>query len=114
MSGIGALSYLWADAHAGAATCMTVNNPKARRRRIKIPGPSGAAAGRLSGLLVFCHYRYVRPAPAHVFRTFAEADPDLDALARAPAVASAVTSASQSGEPLGTLQARLAGLTYLA
>jgi tRNA(adenine34) deaminase len=110
MSGIGTLSYLWADAHAGAATCMTVDNPKARRRRIKIAGPSDAAAGRLSGLLIFCHYLYVRPAPEHVFRAFAQADPGLDALARAPEVAGAVTGASQSGEPLDTLQARLAGL----
>ena len=65
MSGIGTLSYLWADAHAGAATCMTVDNPKARRRRIKIAGPSDAAAERLSGLLIFCHYLYVRPTPEH-------------------------------------------------
>jgi tRNA(Arg) A34 adenosine deaminase TadA len=110
MSGIGVLSYLWADAHAGAATCMTVDNPQARRRRIKITGPSDAAAERLSGLLVFCHYLYVRPIPEHVFRAFAQADPGLDALARAPDVAGVVTGASEYGEPLDILQARLAGL----
>lgn len=107
MSGIGALSYLWADAHAGAATCMTVDNPQARRRRIKITGPRDAAAERLSGLLIFCHYLYVRPIPVHAFRAFAGADPGLDALARAPEVAGAVTRTSLSGGSLDSLQAQL-------
>jgi hypothetical protein len=112
MSGIGALSYLWADSHAGAATCMTVDNPQARRRRIEITGPRDAAAERLSGLLIFCHYLYVRPGLAHVVQAFALADPGLNALARAPEVAGLVTGASRSGEPLDAFLARLD--SYLA
>lgn len=110
VSGIGALSYLWADVYAGAATCMTLDNPQARRRRIQISGPGDPAAERLSGLLIFCHYLYVRPSTAEVFRMFARADPGLDALARVPEMADLVTGASRAGESLDTLQARLAGL----
>jgi tRNA(adenine34) deaminase len=110
VSGIGALSYLWADAYAGATTCMTLGNPQARRRRVEIAGPGDEAAERLSGLLIFCHYLYVRPSTPDVFRIFVQADPGLNALARTPDVASLVTSASRSGESLDTLRARLAGL----
>jgi hypothetical protein len=106
-SGIGALSFLWADAHAGAATCMTVDNPQARRRRLEITGPHDALARRLSGLLVFCHYLYVRPGIEHVISTFALADPDLYALARTPDVADLVTQASRSAEPLDGFRAHL-------
>jgi tRNA(Arg) A34 adenosine deaminase TadA len=107
VSGVGALSYLWADAYAGAASSMTLDNPQARRRRIGITGPGDPAAERVSGLLIFCHYRYVRPSTADAFRVFALADPGLDALARAPEVASLVAAASRSGESLDALLSQL-------
>jgi len=106
-SGIGTVSYSWADAHAGAVTCMTVDNPQARRRRLKIVGPHDAVIERLTGLLIFCHYLYVRPGIEHVVSTFALAEPDVYALAKTPAVAEIVARARRTDEPLDGLLAHL-------
>jgi tRNA(Arg) A34 adenosine deaminase TadA len=111
-SGIGTLWFSWADAHAGATACMTVDNPQVRRRRLQVIGPRDPFIERLTGLLIFCHYLYVRPGIDHVVSAFAIAEPDLHALARTLAVAEIVVEASRSGESLDGLLACLG--PYLA
>lgn len=102
-TGVGAVHYGWADAHAGAATCMTIDNPLVRRRRLRVVGPSDPVVERLTGLLVLSHYVHVRPGLEHVVATFGGSDPAALGLVTTPAVTGALAESAHLGAPLDAL-----------
>jgi tRNA(Arg) A34 adenosine deaminase TadA len=55
-TGVGAVHYAWADAYAGAASCLTVDNPQVRRKALSVHEPPGGTVSWLAGLLVAVHY----------------------------------------------------------
>lgn len=61
-TGIGSVRYGWRDRYGGAASCMTVANPQVLCRPLSVHGPAGGLVEALTGLLLACHYRYLRPA----------------------------------------------------
>jgi len=106
-TGIGRVVYAWADHFAGAAHCMKVDNPQVARRSLRVEGPAGAAASRLSGLLCLVHYQRDRAPLPHVLDAHERGAAELAALARG-AAGDVLAAAARERVPLQELTRRLA------
>ena len=102
-TGIGGVRFGWRDRYAGATTCMTVDNPQAARRCIDVAGPVGGVVEKLTGLLMACHYIYLRPGLDHVTAPWRAAEPDTFEIAADPVVASVVGRARASNATVDDL-----------
>jgi tRNA(Arg) A34 adenosine deaminase TadA len=81
-TGVGAVHYAWADAYAGAASCLTVDNPQVRRKALSVHEPPGGTVSWLAGLLVAVHYEIdVSRRLDHVTRPWKAVEPELFAQA---------------------------------
>lgn len=106
-TGIGRVIYAWADPFAGAAHCMTVNNPQTARRSLRVDGPVGDAAGKLSALLCLVHYQRDRSTLPHVLEGLERDEQELAASARGQA-GDVVAAAAREKVSLQELTRRLA------
>jgi len=106
-TGLGRVVYAWADPYAGAARCMKVDNPQTARRSLRIEGPVGAAASRLSALLCFVHYQRDRATLPHVLEALEQGEAQLAALARGD-TGDMLVAAAREGVPLQEVARRLA------
>ncbi len=112
-TGIGSVRYGWRDRYGGAASCMTVANPQVLCRPLSVHGPAGGLVEALTGLLLACHYRYLRPGLDHVTRPWQQAQPDIFAAAADPRVATVLSRAVASGLSVEGLVTALEPVTGL-
>jgi len=110
-TGIGRLRYGWRDRYGGAASCMSVANPQVLRRSLTVAGPAGGIVEALTGLLMACHYRYVRQGLDHVTLPWREAEPDMFATAADSRVATVLSHAVASGASVEDLVSALEPVT---
>jgi tRNA(Arg) A34 adenosine deaminase TadA len=106
-TGIGRVVYACADPYAGAARCMSVDNPQSARRSLQIEGPVGAAASKLSALLCLVHYQRDRATMPHVIEVLERAQDELATLARGD-TGDLLVAAAREQVPLQELARRLA------
>jgi tRNA(Arg) A34 adenosine deaminase TadA len=106
-TGIGRVIYAWADPFAGAAHCMTVDNPQTATRSLRIEGPVGEAAGKLSALLCLVHYQRDRATMPHVLEGLERNEQELAASARGE-TGDVVAAAAREKVSLKELTHRLA------
>lgn len=110
-TGIGGLRYGWRDRYAGATTSMTVRNPQVDRRCFDVAGPVAGVVETLTGLLMACHYSYLRSGLDHVTAPWREAEPETFAVAAGADVEAVVRRAAALDVPLDDLIADLLPLT---
>jgi len=96
-TGIGRVRYGWRDRYGGAASCMSVANPQVLRRSLTVARPAGGTVEALTGLLMACHYRYLRQGLDHVTLPWQEVEPDMFAAAVDSRVATVLGHAVASG-----------------
>jgi tRNA(Arg) A34 adenosine deaminase TadA len=105
-TGVGLLSYAWADAYAGAAG-MVVDNPQAALKRIEIAGPEGGRVEAVAGLLLVAQYVLDEPAKEHVVGPWREAQPELWALAGSDRVLRTLRDARAAAPPFAEVRPAL-------
>ena len=105
-TGVGEVSYAWADAYAGAAA-MTVPNPQMALKALRVTGPADGEAAQVAGLLIAVHYALDNPGMDHVTNPWRAAQPGLFALAERAPVLAAFSAGRRGG---GSWRDALGGL----